>query len=390
MILRSVKFILIIMVMGCLYTEPQPDVSDLIQSSRQALESRDYFQSLNLADSVLTLYHNSSDAHFLRGRIYFELQQWDLAEAAYLIVLDLEPDYPGVHHNLGNIYYSQRNYQSALSEFLLAVQDRPSAMSWHAAGSAYHALNQLDNASSAFKQSIATDSLYRPVLTSYADLLEQQGRHLESLKYSQLALQLEPDHFPDKIRLARLFLSSGQLDEVITLLKPLLPQYPNDAESRYILGQALDRQGFSQQSRSLLLKSDSLRQMDQRAGQLANIAENQPKNFQAQIDYAIFLRSSGKLHKAMTRYLIAQALRPNNMSLQLHLATLEIDIDDLEHAEKRLHRILAVDSSSVVAWLALEQVYSKTQRFYEAKDAIKQAVRINPNHPAVKRFLVQE
>ena len=54
------------------------------------------------------------DAHFMRGRIYFELQQWDNAEAAYLAVINIERDYPGVRHNLGNIYYGKRQNRQAL------------------------------------------------------------------------------------------------------------------------------------------------------------------------------------------------------------------------------------------------------------------------------------
>ncbi len=376
------------MMIGCMDAQQHTDISHLIHSSHETLASGDYLKSLSLADSALILNNRSSDAHFLRGRVYYELQQWDNAKAAYLTVIDLEPDYPGIHHNLGNIYYNQRKYHSALSEFVQAAQKQPSAMSWHAAGSAYRALNQADSASSAFIRALSMDSLYRPAHTSFADMLEQQGNYSESLNHSRLALHLEPDHFPDQIRLARLLLHQEQPDQVITLLEPLLLQYPNDAESRYILGQALNRKGFSEQSRYLLLESDSLRQIDQRRGQLANLAENQPENFQAQIDYAISLRRSRKLHKAMKRYLIAQALRPDNLNLQFHLSTLEIDLGDLGRAEQRLNRILSSDSTYVMAWLALEQVYTRTRRFSAAQGAIEQAVKIDPNHPAVERFLL--
>ena len=387
MILRGIGISMIVVIVGCLDQQDQADVSSLIRLSQQALELRDYHTSLSLADSALSLNSHSSDAYFLQGRVYFELQQWDKAEIAYLTVIDLEPDYPGVHHNLGNIYYGQRAYQRALSEFLKSIQNHPSAMSWHATGSAYQALNQYDDASSAFRESITLDSLYRPAYSSFADMLEQQGRFSESLKFTERALQLEPNHFADQVRLARLLLQFGNVERTIALLEPLVHKYPYDAESRYILGQALDRQGFSNLARSLLMESDSLRQLDQRAGLLANVAETQPQNFQAQIDYAIFLRRSGKLHLAMTRYLIAQALRPNNVNLQFHLATLETDLDELESAEHRLNRILNADSTHVLAWLALQQVYQKSGQLTDAGNALERAIKIDPNHPALVQFL---
>jgi len=300
-------------------SETYLDVTHLIQKSNEAFQATDYHVALSLADSAFVLNKNSSDAYFLRGRVYFELQQWVNAESAYLAVIDLEPDYPGIRHNLGNIYYGQRQYQNALDQFLQATENYPTAMSWHATGAVYNALSQPVYAAIAFKKAIVLDSLYGPAHSSLADLHEQQGEFPESLQRNQIALRLQPDHLPDQLRQARLLLRLDRIDETIDLLETLITEHPNHVEPRYILGQALDRSGFSAESFRLITEAESLRVITQREGQLANVAENQPTNFQAQIDYATTLRRSGHLEKAMSRYLIAQALRPNNVDLQLVL-----------------------------------------------------------------------
>ncbi|MCY4159830.1 MAG: tetratricopeptide repeat protein [Bacteroidetes bacterium] len=379
---------ILLLVCGC-GSEVDTDVSHLIQQSNQAFQERDYHSALALADSALVLNKNSSDAHFMRGRIYFELQQWENAETAYLAVINLTPDYRGVRHNLGNIYFGQRQFQNALNEFIQATQNHPTPMSWHATGGAYNALGQPDRAAVAFRKAIELDSLYGPAHSSLADLHEQQGNYFESLKRNEIALNLQPNHFPNQLRQARLLLRLDQIDKTVALVRHLITEHPYHAEPRHILGQALARLGLSAESSRLTTEAESLRVIIQKEGQLANVVENQPTNFQAQIHYATALRRSGNLEKAMTRYLIAQALRPDNVDLQFHIATLEIDLDDLERAEERLTRILNADSNYVLAWLGLGQIYTKTDRLTLAENAVKQAVQLNPDHPAIRQFLEQ-
>ncbi len=385
--MRVLALSVVLMLFGCAPSDRQPDVTQFILRGNEAFQVGDYTGALRFADSALAHNSNSSDAHFLRGRIYFELEQWDHAEAAYLAVIDLEPDYPGVRHNLGNIYYFQRQYRSALTQFIQATKNSTSANSWHAAGVVYNALSQPDSAAAAFEQAIRLDSLYGPVHTSFADFLEEQGNYPEALERSRIALAIRPDHLPDLLRQGRLLLRLGHLDEAIALLQPIITGYPHHAEPRYLLGQALQQSGFLEQSAKFFSEADSLREIEQRRGQLASAAETQPANFQAQVDYATALRRSDHLEESLKRYLIAQALRPDNLDLQFHISTLEADLGNLAKAERRLLRILTADSSYVLAWLSIGAVYEKTNRAALATDAWQQAARINPDHPAVQQFL---
>ncbi|MCY3594593.1 MAG: tetratricopeptide repeat protein [Bacteroidetes bacterium] len=387
--MRVFALSILLILFGCTPSDKQPDVTQFILRGNEAFQTGDYTGALRYADSALAHNSNSSDAYFLRGRVYFELEQWDHAEAAYLAVIDLEPDYPGVRHNLGNIYYFQRQYRSALTQFIQATESSTSANSWHAAGAVYNALSQPDSAAAAFEQAIRLDSFYGPVHTSFADLLEEQGHYLEALERSGIALAIRPNYLPDLLRQGRLLLRLGQSDEAAVLLQPIITEYPHHAEPRYLLGQALQQSGFLEQSAKFFSEADSLREIEQGRGQLANTAETQPTNFQAQVDYATALRRSGLLEESLRRYLIAQALRPDNLNLQFHIATLETDLGSLVNAEERLLRILAADSSYVLAWLSLATVYGKTNRATLATEALQQAARINPDHPAVQQFLAR-
>lgn len=381
--------IIMLMLSACSTPGSHPDVAQLIQASQEALELRAYHEALNLADSALTIDDGSADAHFMRGRIYFELQRWDNAEAAYLAVINIERDYPGVRHNLGNIYYGKRQNRQALDQFLQAVNDSAAAISWHALGAVYDVLSMPDSAAAAFRQAIVLDSMYAPAQSSLADWLEQQGSYSESLVHTRIALSMRPNHLVDRIRQGRLLLRLGRSEEAVPLLQDIVIRYPRNAEPQYVLGQALQQLGQSDHSARILDKADSLRAIEQATGHLANTANRQPTNFQAQVDYATALRRSGRTEEALKVYLIARALRPNNIDLQFHIANARIALDNLKEAEQELLNILAADSSYVLAWLSLGEIYTKTDRTALARESWEKAILTDADHPAVQRFVGQ-
>ncbi|MDE2827297.1 MAG: tetratricopeptide repeat protein [Bacteroidota bacterium] len=387
--MRINVLIIVLVLFACSSPDSNPDVAILIQASQEALNLRDYHEALSLADSAITLDDRSADAHFMRGRIYFELQQWDNAEAAYLAVIKIERDYPGVRHNLGNIYYGQRQNRQALDQFIQAINDSAAAMSWHAVGAVYNVLSEPDSAVAAFRQAIVLDSLYAPAHTSLADWLEQQGSYTESLAHTRMALSIRPNHLADQVRQGRLLLRLGRSEEAVPLLQDIVIRYPRTAEPQYVLGQVLQQLGKSDQSSRILAKADSLRAIEQAAGRLANTANRQPTNFQAQVDYATALRRSGRTEEALKVYLIARALRPNNINLRFHIANAKMALGSLEEAEQELLYILAADSSYVLAWLSLREIYARTNRTALAREAWQKAFLIDPDHPAVQRLARQ-
>ncbi len=380
---------ILLILSACSSRDSHPGVAELIKASQEALMLRDYHEALSLADSALALDDRSADAHFMRGRIYFELQQWDNAEAAYLAVVNIERDYPGVRHNLGNIYYGKRQNRQALDQFLQAVNDSAAAMSWHALGTVYDVLSMPDSAVAAFRHAIVLDSLYAPAHSSLADWLERQGSYSESLGHTRIALSIRPSHLADQVRQGRLLVRLGRNEEAVPLLQDIVARFPRNAEPRYILGQALQQLGQSDHSSRILAKADSLRAIEQAAGHLANTANRQPTNFQAQVDYATALRRSGRTEEALKVYLIARALRPNNIDLQFHIANAKMALDRLKEAEQELLNILVADSSYVLAWLSLGEIYAKTNRPALAKEAWEKAIRTDADHPAVQRMIRQ-
>jgi tetratricopeptide (TPR) repeat protein len=56
------------------------------------------------------------------GGIYYQLQQWDLAQQAFLTAVNLKPDYSNAHYNLGHAYESKGDLQNALAQYQIVAQ----------------------------------------------------------------------------------------------------------------------------------------------------------------------------------------------------------------------------------------------------------------------------
>ena len=80
----SVACWLVLVVVGVLGGCADPDthltdprVDRLVQRANEALRSGSYDQARVLADSIEAVTPGATDALFLRGRIHFDLNQWD-------------------------------------------------------------------------------------------------------------------------------------------------------------------------------------------------------------------------------------------------------------------------------------------------------------------------
>lgn len=56
------------------------------------------------------------------GGIYYQLQQWDLAQQSFLTAVNLKPDYPNAHYNLGHALESKGDFQGALAQYQIVAQ----------------------------------------------------------------------------------------------------------------------------------------------------------------------------------------------------------------------------------------------------------------------------
>ena len=147
---------------------------------------------------------------FLLGRASYEAALFDRAEESYLEVLRLDPDFPGLHLELGKLYISQRRTDDAIRELELVLKRNPA-----------------DEDAGYF----------------LGALLIQESRYEEGVPYLDRAMKQKPDSWPILFYLGKAKIRLGKPAEAAALLQKAVELNPDEAAAYYQLGRALQACG---------------------------------------------------------------------------------------------------------------------------------------------------
>ena len=165
-------------------------------------------------------------AEFMLGRAYYESTQFAPAEEHFQHVLQLAPDFPGVHLELGKVYISLRRTDEAIREFELILKQNP------------------DDA----------DAHY-----FLGGVLVQSSRFAEGVPHLLRAKAARPDFWAPYFYLGKARLRLDQAADAVPLLQRASKLNPDDASVFNLLGQALEACGRTAEARQALRRVNELR-----------------------------------------------------------------------------------------------------------------------------------
>ena len=163
---------------------------------------------------------------FLVAKAYYESAQFVPAQERFLHLLQLDPDFPGAHLELGKVYISLRRTDEAIHEFELVIQQ---------------------NADDA-------DAHY-----FLGGVLVQAGRFAEGIPHLLRAKAAKPDFWAPYFYLGKAKLRLGQATDAVPLLQRAVKLNPDDASVYVLLGQALEACGRPSEARAALRRVNDLR-----------------------------------------------------------------------------------------------------------------------------------
>lgn len=175
--------------------ERSSENAKLLQKAAEAMEKGNADKSISYLKQVLENDPKDFLAWSLLGSVYFNSSKFPEAENAYSAALELKPDLTGTMVNLGKLYLSRKQYDSAVDILKKATQADPgSAISFRLLGEAYVYLQK--------------GSLAVPALNE--------------------ALRLSPvDMAPCHLFLAAVFDASGEENLAVAEYKAFLEKVPN-------------------------------------------------------------------------------------------------------------------------------------------------------------------
>ncbi len=374
-----------------------PQTQQFLNDARSSLEFGSLPMAMAFTDSALARTPESADGHFLKAQLFLRTREVGQAEQAFLEVTRLNPDYPAAWFNLGNIAFSQQSFSEALEHYekeaAVLERERQRLGAGYAVrfaetmsqlslqkGRAYRQLVQDEEASTAFEEAIAFDSLNADAYADLSKSLKDKGSVAEALKYAEQALALAPYHPDYNYLIGAIKQEEGKAVEALPFLQTSIQAKPWSATARYNYGLALVEVGEQEAGELQLMIADTLQVLDERIEKTRQALEVTPDQPEQWLQLGTFLIQAGRIDEAVEPFTIASALQPNNLAIQSDIANLALIRGDTLTALRRWESIVAEKPDFADVWYNLGVIHALQNRYDEAEKAWRETLKHAPGH----------
>ncbi len=221
------------------------------------------------------------------------------------------------------------------------------------------------NPTPTIKQHVANPSKDHTSIEQQALALANQGQLQQAETIYRNLIGAGTHNYIVYMNLATICGMQGRFDELIDLLKKTLELNPDDPDSNYKLGKALQEQG------DLNAAIDSYKQAIQ-------LKPNYPD---ALNNLGTALKQQGDLNAAIDSYKQAIQLKPSSPELLNNLGTALKQQGDLNAAIDSYNKALSLKPNFQEAHYNLGNVLKEQGDLNAAINSYKQAIQLNPNYP---------
>lgn len=131
----------------------------------------------------------------LKAEGYEEEQRYPEAIQDYQLALQKNPNFPGLHFALGEVYYKKGDYQNSEQELLLALREDPNHIKAnYYVGEDMLKLDKMEEAIPHLEVVVAGDPSFMMGYFDLAKCYAKQGKLLEAVKLLEKAAELEPSN----------------------------------------------------------------------------------------------------------------------------------------------------------------------------------------------------
>jgi len=144
---------------------------------------------------LLERYPNSEFLWNIEGAVKSAFGATQTALEAFTRVIQLNPDSPEGHNNLGNALFELRQYTAALESYMRVLRLAPNFAEAHNnLGSALHALGQPEKAVRSYQRALELKPDYPDAHYGLGNALKEQGLLADAVKCCKRALKLKPNY----------------------------------------------------------------------------------------------------------------------------------------------------------------------------------------------------
>lgn len=182
---------------------------------------------VNMAEPITR--HTRAMAYAYRGLCYFLLHEAEKALSDLAEALKWEAKNPWIRERRAVVYLMERSYPQALKDFMVLVEEQPSAWTSFALGCAYFLMEQYDLAITQFQQAIRDPDVGPWALAMRGEVYRHQGLEAEALQDLEKAQQALPDSIWIRNRCGLARLRLGQFHKAVQDFDKVLEYDPQNA-----------------------------------------------------------------------------------------------------------------------------------------------------------------
>jgi len=227
----------------------------------------------------------------------------------------------------------------------------------------------------------------------------------EAIREVEEALRIDPLSPYLAKELASLYMEKGDTERAFTLCKKTLEKYPNDGDTRLLLGglylsrkdyaaaageyrQVVDLEPKNAAARFYLGTSlAEMKRFDEAEAAFRGLLEIDPDHFMGNYYRARLLAEMKRYDEAEAGFKKTLAFRPHFESAMIDLAILYERQRKISQAVEVYRNFLDLFPARLPARIKLGELYLREQRYDEAEDAFREALKLNGNNREVRMTL---
>ncbi|MDY6862340.1 MAG: tetratricopeptide repeat protein, partial [Thermodesulfobacteriota bacterium] len=174
-------------------------------------------------------------AYLNLGSFYQEQNRPEEAEVFYKKVIGMKPDHEGAHFNLGNIYFSVKDWEKAKKEFLWVIKNSDNDTQKYESlinlGVIYKGNNDIEKSLEFYNlaKELRPDS--PEVYNNIGNIYYKQDRLDLALKYYVKSIEIDPDFAIAHYSLGNLYYRKNDKIMALTEFKKMIELSPDHANS---------------------------------------------------------------------------------------------------------------------------------------------------------------
>ena len=175
------------------------------------------------------------------------------AESIYKKLLVTHPKSYELNRHMGILYQDTGRTEDSFNYFVKCIEKNPNGFeAYNNMGTSYIIVKEYELAVKCFNKSLSISNKYYPAVNNLADLYARRGDGENSLKYSKILQEIDPNNPNTTSTYAKALVLNHDINKAINLMEKLVNEHPNNEEFQINLATAYREMGDFKKSKEIV------------------------------------------------------------------------------------------------------------------------------------------